>query len=196
MNLGYNFPGISGTLEPLAGLVSLTTLWLMYNSLSGQLDYLAQLSLLTDLDLVGNTFNGTFDVLRGMYQMSSIQLATNQFSGDISHLSGMSNLTYVDLSDNPALRTNLSVFENKLALYHLSLGNTCVGGHLSSARFLNYLTFLNLSAVSGCSLEASSLTHLRNLTLITDLDLSNNRFYGTLEVRTCFALDILLCGTV
>lgn len=179
-NVSLQGKGLSGTLSPaVAGLRSLTGLYLHYNALRGGLPReLANLTQLTDLYLDVNNFSGPIPPEIGtMASLQVVQLCYNQLTGSIpTQLGLLKRLTVLALQSN-----------------HLN------GAIPASLGDLSLLVRLDLSFNN---LFGSIPVRLAQLPQLVDLDVRNNSLTGNVPAELVklqggfqYGNNTDLCGT-
>ncbi|XP_054818113.1 receptor-like protein 9DC3 [Prosopis cineraria] len=110
----------------------------------------------------------------------SLRLQDTQLQGNlISYVLCLKNLQQLDLSLNQDLNGQLPKSNWSSPLSLLDLGDTSFSGTMSnSIGQLKYLNHLNLS---GCQFEGRVPLGFRNLTQLTYLDISSNKFSGDIS---------------
>ncbi|KAG6521578.1 receptor-like protein EIX2 [Zingiber officinale] len=175
VNISVDLSGnrITGKLPPSLEFTKLTELILGSNLLEGPLPTELPASL-GSLSLDNNSFSGR---LPPWPYLNALSLENNKLEGSISSLCQSTSLQLLVLSNNKFTgQIPHCLGESSRGLQSLNLGNNGFSGTIpSSIRFLTGLTDLELSnnGVSG-----EPLLLLENCTMLSYVDLAENRFTG------------------
>jgi len=148
---------ISGPIDALANLLSLTVLNLSYNNMSSTVpDSFTNLSNLVILQLRSCGLNGSFP--KDIFQIPSLKV--------------------IDISDNQDLTGSLPDFQPRGSLRDMNLSETSFTGKLPGA--ISNLKHLSTIDLSYCQFNGTLPSSMSELTQLVYLDLSSNNFSGPL----------------
>ena len=156
--------GTISDLTPLAGLTSLTSLYLVDNQIS-DLTPLAGLTNLTDLTLQANQIKDVAP-LGSLSNLTGLNLSSNQIS-DLTPLAGLTNLQGLILSDNQI--SDLSPLSGMTGLVGLYADSNQISD-LTPLAGVTALTWLILN-----NNQVSDLSPLAGLTNLFSLQFANNQ---------------------
>ncbi|KZV36268.1 receptor-like protein 12 [Dorcoceras hygrometricum] len=155
-----------------------------FNNIEGKIpDALSGLKALSYLDLSSNSFGGMIpDYLGDMMSLAYLDLSVNQLEGRIpDSLGNMMLLVHLDLSGNKLEGGIPSALGKMVSLSYLNLaGNSLQGGISPSSGNLSGLIWFDLSDNKWEGHVADLIMLLWNSNMLEHLDLSSNRFYGSL----------------
>ena len=163
-------------ISALAGLTSLTKLWLTNNQIKN-ISALKGLTALTELYLSGNQITD-ISALKGLTALTNLWLIDNQIT-DISALKDLVALTVLGLSGNQI--TDISALAGLTALTWLDL---------SGNQITDISTLKGLAALARLALSYNQITDvsvLAGLTSLTNLYLNKNPLIKNVTLETLLA---------
>ncbi|XP_041026917.1 LRR receptor-like serine/threonine-protein kinase GSO1 [Juglans microcarpa x Juglans regia] len=178
--LNLSYMGLVGTIPPHIGNLSfLVSLSIRNNSFHGSLpNELSHLTRLKIFNFGFNEFIGTIPPsLSNISSLQVISLGYNQLSGTIpSSIFKISSLQKISLGANKLSGPMSSIFFNISSLQNIELGENMLYGGLSTHMFdhLPNLQYLSIC----CNQLSGELPKIGNLTMLTNLNLGENKFEG------------------
>lgn len=168
----------------ICSLESLEKLSLGSNFLYGRIsDHLSNCTSLKYLDLGSNYFSGTFPSLSALSRLELLNLNKSGVSGSFpwKSLENLTSLSFLSLGDNPLDRSPfpLEVLQFD-KLYWLYLTNCSIEGQIPVD--IGNLTLLENLELSDNYLVGSIPNGITKLTKLTQLELYNNRLTGKIPV--------------
>ncbi|KAL7095271.1 hypothetical protein ACP275_10G013200 [Erythranthe tilingii] len=149
---------------------SLRNLLLSYTNFSGNLpESLGNLKMLSNFDLRGCGFSGMIPgSIKNLSRLIYLDLSQNRFIGSVPSFALLENLTVINLH-----------------------GNRLTGKISGSSSHWKGLKNLNFLDLSDNSIEGEIPSSLFVLPVLKVLYLSNNRFYGSLNISSSSSLEVL-----
>nr|XP_018677616.1 PREDICTED: receptor-like protein 12 [Musa acuminata subsp. malaccensis] len=165
---------VGGVPDSLCNLQTLESLHLSHNNLSGPIPHcLKSCTELATLDLGHNNFIGNIPtwIGEGLLYLKTLSLCSNAFTGSIPRLSSLPSLRILDLSNNNLSGTIPQSFGDLSALKSAPMYHCCYFKITHLYEEDMWLT------IKGREIK---YTTIRQLSIDTLIDLSNNYLYGNI----------------